>query len=103
MEYQTDQQLSQLYAQMQLLAEQAKKINQRKEISERIYQASFRFEPIINHVYYLYEDELQVQLLSIIGPNEWGRSAKNKYTYIATIRLLADHTWEIMDSSEHFN
>ncbi len=102
MEYQTDQQLSQLYAQMQLLAEQAKKINQRKEISERIYQASFRFEPIINHVYYLYEDDLQVQLLSIIGPNEWGRSSKNKYTYIATIRLLADHTWEIMDSSEQF-
>ena len=63
MEYQTDQQLSQLFDQMQLLAEQAKKINQRKEVSERIYQAKFRFDPIINHVYYLYEDEQQEQIL----------------------------------------
>lgn len=99
MEFQTDQQLNQLYEQMQLLAEQAKKINERKAISERIYSASFRFDPIINHVYYLYEDESQVQILSIIGPNEWGRSRKNSYHYIATVRLLADHTWEIMHSS----
>ena len=100
MEYQTDQQLSQIYEQMQLLAEQAKKISQRKELSERIYQASYRFEPIINHVYYLYETEEGEQVLSIIGPEQWGKSRKNKYTYVATIKLLADHTWEILDSRE---
>jgi len=99
MEHQTDIQLNQLHAQMQLLAEQAKKINKRKEISEQIYQASFRFEPIINHVYYLYEEEDGSPLLSIIGPNQWGRSRKNKYTYLATIKLLGDHTWEVLDSS----
>jgi hypothetical protein len=100
MEYQTDQQLNQLYEQMQMLAEQAKKINKRKEISERIYQASFRFDPIINHIYHLYEDEDLTQILSIIAPTEWGRSRKNNYTYVATIRLLADHTWEIIESAE---
>lgn len=98
MAHQTDQQLGQIYEQMKLLADQAKKINLRKEISERIYQASFRFEPIINHTYYLYEDESTVQILSIIGPEQWGRSRKNKYTWIATIKLLADHTWEILDT-----
>ncbi len=105
MEYQTDQQLTQLYEQMQLLAEQAKKINKRKEISERIYNASFRFDPIINHVYYLYEDDQGKEILSIIAPNEWGRTRKNNYAYIAQIKLLADHTWEIMDSvsDESFN
>ena len=100
MAYQTDQQLNQLYEQMQVLAEQAKKINKRKEISERIYQASFRFDPIINYVYHLYEDEDLSQILSIIAPNEWGRSRKKNYTYVATIRLLADHTWEIIESAE---
>jgi hypothetical protein len=100
MEHQTDQQLNLLYEQMQVLAEQAKRINKRKEISERIYQASFRFDPIINHIYYLYEDEDLTQLLSIIAPTEWGRTRKNKYTYIATIKLLADHTWDIIDSAE---
>lgn len=102
MEHQTDQQLNQLYEQMQLLAEQAKKINRRKTISERIYTASFRFDPIINHIYYLYEDEDKTQILSIIAPSEWGRSKKNKYTYIAQIKLLADHTWDILDASDDF-
>ena len=100
MEYQTEQQLTQLHQQMQLLAEQAKKINKRKEISEQIYQASFRFDPIINHIYYLYETHENKQILSIIAPNEWGRSSKNKYVYIATIKLLADHTWEVLDSAD---
>lgn len=100
MEHQTDQQLGQIYEQMKLLADQAKKINLRKEISERIYQANFRFEPIINFVYHLYEDENLEQVLSIIGPNEWGRSRKNKYTWVATIKLLGDHTWEILESAE---
>ncbi|MFT5823394.1 MAG: hypothetical protein ACI8ZM_004655 [Crocinitomix sp.] len=100
MEHQTDQQLNQLYEQMQLLADQAKKINKRKEISERIYEASFRFDPIINHIYHLYEAEDLSQVLSIIGPTEWGRSRKNNYTYVATIQLLADHTWDIIESAE---
>lgn len=100
MEHQTDQQLNQIYEQMKLLADQAKQINKRKEISENIYQANFRFEPIINHIYHLYEDEDTSHVLSIIAPNQWGRSRKNKYVWIATVRLLADHTWEILDTTE---
>jgi hypothetical protein len=99
MEHQTDQQLNQLYEQMKLLADQAKTINKRKEISEQIYRANFRFEPIINHIYYLYEDEDTSHILSIIGPDQWGRSRKNKYTWKASVKLLADHTWEILDSA----
>ena len=55
MEHQTDMQLAQLYEQMQLLASQAKKLNERKEISNFIYQAEMRFEPFINHTYHLYQ------------------------------------------------
>jgi len=99
MEYQTDQQLSQIYEQMQLLAEQAKKITQRKEISEKIYNAEFRFEPLINHTYHLYETKDGGQVLSVIGPNEWGRSVKkDDFTWLATVKLLADHTWEIVEA-----
>lgn len=99
MEHQTDQQLTQIYEQMQLLAEQAKKINTRKEISEKIYLAEFRFEPIINHTYHLYDTNTGGQVLSVIGPNEWGRSIrKDDFTWQATVKLLADHTWEILES-----
>lgn len=98
MEHQTDMQLAQIYEQMQLLAEQAKKLNDRKGISEIIYQAEMRFEPIINHIYHLYQKEDDSFLLSLIAPNQWGRSKKT-FIFIATLRLLADHTWDILEKN----
>lgn len=98
MEHQTDMQLHQIYEQMQLLAEQAKKLNDRKKISEYIYAAEMRFEPIINHIYHLYQSENGTHLLSLIAPNQWGKS-KNTYLFVATLRLLADHTWDILEKN----
>ncbi len=96
MEFQTDMQLDQIYQQMQLLAEQAKKLNNRKDISEMIYQAEMRFEPLINHIYHLYKKEDSTYLLSLIAPNQWGRSKKS-FDFLATVRLLADHTWDVLE------
>lgn len=92
---QTDMQMAQIYQQMQLLADQAKLIQKRVEISERIYKTSMGFEPLINHNYYLYEKEDGTDFLSLVAPEEWGR--KKKFSrFIAEIKLLADHTWEII-------
>lgn len=96
MEHQTDMQLDQIYQQMQLLAEQAKKLNLRKDVSELIYQAEMRFEPLINHIYHLYKKEDSTYLLSLIAPDQWGRSKKS-FEYLATVRLLADHTWDVLE------
>jgi hypothetical protein len=94
---QTDMHMEQLYQQMQTLAEQAKALQHRKMISERIYLAEMRFEPIIGRIYYLYERGAgQADVLSLIAPNEWGRS-KGYLTCIAKVKLLADHTWEILE------
>ena len=98
MDFQTDQQLGQIYEQMQLLASQAKKIQDRKAISERIYLAEMRFEPIINHDYHLYRRENGTHLLSLVAPDHWGRSS-NSLEFIATVKLLADHTWEIISKN----
>lgn len=95
MQSQTDMQMAQIYDQMQLLADQAKKIRARVEVSERIYQASIAFEPLINHHYYLYQKEDGMDFLSMIGPEEWGRK-KNFASFVAEVKLLADHTWEIL-------
>ena len=102
MEHQTDMQLHQIYEQMQLLAEQAKKLQARKTISERIYGAEMRFEPLINHVYFLYEKDSGEQLLSLIAPEQWGRSGI-QFTFVAEVRLLADHTWDILRKNEDLN
>jgi hypothetical protein len=101
MEHQTDMQLSQIYEQMQLLAEQAKKLQDRKKISEFIYQSEMRFEPLINHVYHLYVKGNGQYLLSMIAPNQWGRS-KNDFNFMATIKLLADHTWDVLEKNDDF-
>ena len=93
MRQQTDRQMNQLYEQMEVLARQAKLIAERKEISERIYEAAMGFEPIISETYYLYEKEDGSDLMSLVAPEEWGRSFKYS-RYLAKVKLLADHTWE---------
>ncbi|MDG1277983.1 MAG: DUF2452 domain-containing protein [Algoriphagus sp.] len=95
MHSQTDMQMSQIYQQMQLLADQAKKIQSRVEVSERIYGASISFEPLINHTYFLYQKSDGTDFLSMIAPEEWGRK-KDWAEFIAEIKLLADHTWDIL-------
>lgn len=102
MEHQTDMQMDQIRQQMQLLADQAKALQHRKVISEIIYQAEMRFEPLINHIYHLYEKENKTYLLSLIAPDQWGRSKKS-FEFVATVRLLADHTWDILEKSESFD
>lgn len=95
MHSQTDMQMSQIYQQMQLLADQAKKIQARIEVSERIYQASIGFEPLINHHYFLYQKPDGTDFMSMIAPEEWGRK-KDFAEFIVEIKLLADHTWDIL-------
>jgi Protein of unknown function (DUF2452) len=92
---QTDRQMEQLRRQMETLANQARSLKSRMEISEMIYQADVPFQPVIHHIYHLYQRKADGRhLLSMIAPNEWGR--KNPYDFMATVRLLGDHTWEVM-------
>ncbi|MBN7812047.1 DUF2452 domain-containing protein [Algoriphagus sp. H41] len=95
MHTQTEMQMAQIYEQMRLLAEQAKKIQSRVEVSERIYQASMAFEPLINHRYFLYQKADGSDFLSMIAPEEWGRK-RDWAAFVAEVKLLADHTWEIL-------
>ena len=97
----TDMQLGQIYEQMQLLADQAKRLSERKKISEFIYTAEARFEPFINHTYHLYKREDDSFLLSLIGPKQWGKSRKS-FDFVASVKLLADHTWDILEKNESF-
>jgi hypothetical protein len=98
MHEQTERQMNQLYEQMSLLAKQANDLKSRVEISERIYLAKINFEPLINHTYYMYEGPDKKDILSLIAPTEWGRS-NTQMNYLATVKLLADHTWEVTDKA----
>ena len=97
MKEQTERQLQQLYDQMQTLVKQANDIKRRVHISEEIYLSQINFEPIIGQTYFLYEKGDGENVLSMISPDEWGKRLPYE-SYVAKVRLLADHTWEVLES-----
>ena len=101
MHQQTDNQMQQLYHQMETLVKQAELLKERRVVSERIYLADIPFEPIIGHTYYLYQRNADSDVLSMIAPHEWGRTKKFE-KYVAKVYLLADHTWDVLDVAEEF-
>jgi hypothetical protein len=56
------------------------------------------FGPIIGKIYHLYRRDNGKDVMSMISPSEWGRKAP--YEFIATIKLLADHTWDVLAMGE---
>ena len=100
MQQQTDSQLIQIKEQMELLVMQANKIKNRIDVSEQIYNAEIRFEPLISHVYYVYKKNDDKYILSMISSDDWGRK-KCPYTFIAAVKLLADHTWEVIKNPQN--
>lgn len=95
MQEQTAKQLAQIQKQVELLALQAMEIKKRVDVSEKIYTAMISFEPFVGNMYHLYEQN-EVYKLMLIGPDEWGRSKKESLHFIASVKLLSDHTWEVL-------
>lgn len=102
MEQQTSKQLEQIHGQIKTLAEQAKRLQERVEVSQRIYEADMNFEPLTGHTYHLYEKENGGYVLSMIGPNEWGRSTPFK-SHLSNVTLMADHTWDVHEENDSAN
>ena len=103
MQDQTDRQFRQLYEQMKTLIDQAKYLKNRVEVSERIYQANVPFQPVIGKIYFLYKKKDGTDLLSMVSPDEWGKSFPYEI-FEAEVRLLSDHTWEIVRTdNQEFN
>jgi len=96
MEQQTERQLQQIYGQIQTLAEQARTIQERVEVSQLIYDAEMGFEPLVGHRYHLYRKKNGTHTLSMVGPEEWGNSSPYE-EHVSSVELLADHTWQILE------
>ncbi len=93
---QTDRQMEQLRRQMETLVQQAQSLHQRMGVSELIYQAEIPFQPVIHHIYHLYQRKSDgTHVLSMVSPAEWGK--RMPYEHLATVRLLGDHTWEVLE------
>jgi hypothetical protein len=97
MHYYAEQEIAMLKKQADVIMQQVREIESRMKISEQIYASDIRYQPVVNQVYHLYEKE-DYYTLSLIAPNEWGR--KTPYKYIASVKLLGDHSWQILTTPE---
>ena len=48
------------------------------------------------------QKETGVFSLSLVGPKQWGKSGAN-LEFVGTVKLLADHTWDILERNEKFD
>jgi len=72
--------------------EQANKIFDNVAFTKEIHGYGFRFDPVVGHMYYIYERENEERFVSLIAPNEWGSGYNFKHVY--TAKFCADETWE---------
>lgn len=100
MHHYANQEIGMLRKQAELIMQQVKEIENRLHVSEQIYQSDIRFTPVVNQVYHLYEKEDHF-LLSLIGPDEWGRS-KNSRKFVASVKLLGDHSWDLITTAKTY-
>jgi hypothetical protein len=98
MQEQTQMQLDMLLEQMKTIAGQAQKLKERAEMSSQIYEAKMSFKPVVGHHYYLYEKKDSTKTLSLVSPTDWNNNCP--YTFLHKVKLLADHTWIIVDSGD---
>ncbi len=92
---QTSNQLHQIKDQVEKLLSQAQDIHDRIDVSEKVYLADCSFKPVMGQIYHLYEKSDGSWILSMVSQEEWGSNPP--YFFLATARLLHDHTWEIID------
>lgn len=96
---QTESQLLQIKEQVETLIRQAQLIHDRINLSEKIYKADCGFKPIPGNIYYLYETADLTWVISLISKTEWGK--KMPYKFLATVELLADNTWTVVEKAEN--
>lgn len=101
MHHYAQQEMDMLRKQADLIMQQVREIEERLKISEQIYQSDMRFTPVVNQVYHLYEKD-DYFTLSLIAPEEWGRS-KKIMRHVASVRLLGDHSWQIIQTASSSN
>jgi hypothetical protein len=90
-----NQKLELLRGQAEKIMEQANEIFDNVAFTKEIYGYGFRFDPIADQVYYIYERENGERFVSLIAPKEWGKGYTLKHIYSA--KFCIDDTWEKVD------
>jgi len=93
MHQQAYQQIGMLKKQAELIMFQAAEIEERLQISKKIYEADLNFEPVVGTTYHVYSKNGKTTL-SLIAPFEWGKKIPFD-NHICSAKLLADKSWQV--------
>lgn len=80
----------QLQAQWEEMQTKMKAFAKQAQLTERIYSAKFKFEPVVGELYFLYTGK-EGDFLSIIPPEQW------KKDFVGAFRLNSEYLWETVD------
>ncbi len=67
------------------------KLMEEYEWNTLVYNAEFRFRPVMGKVYFLYQKDDGKLFLSLIEPNEWDK------IFIGAFKLISENRWEKTD------
>ena len=67
------------------------KLMEEYEWNTLVYNAEFRFKPVMGKVYFLYQKDDGKLFLSLIEPDEWDK------IFIGAFKLISDNRWEKTD------
>ena len=67
------------------------KLMEEYEWNTLVYNAEFRFKPVMGKVYFLYQKDDGKLFLSLIEPSEWDK------IFIGAFKLISDNRWEKTD------
>lgn len=91
------QEYDRIMEQVNVLKKQAEALQNRMQVSEIMHHCSYGFRVVHGNCYYVYYNNLKNQnVLSLNAPNNWS-AFPGHYTYIMTVRLMGDSTWEQID------
>ena len=91
------QEYDRIMEQVNVLKRQAEALQKRMQVSEIMHHCSYGFRVVHGNCYYVYYNNFKNQnVLSLNAPNNWS-AFPGHYTYIMTVRLMGDSTWEQVD------
>ena len=97
------QEYDRIMEQVNVLKRQAEALANRMQVSEIMHRCKYGFKVVHGHYYYVYFNSYKNEnVLSINAPNSWS-ALPGHYTYIMTVRLMGDSTWEeVEDGFDNF-
>jgi len=88
------QEYDRIMEQAEILIKQAKQLQDRLNMSERVIASDWNFAEKHGINYYLYlNTKTNRELLSLIAPSDWNNNCPEHLQYQATVQKQGDSTW----------